>query len=480
VEGDGKSDMISGISTTNITTNPILYKDLAEEERFAPVQIELRNISISDAGNPSKRKGYLEKWDVGSEYPIIGLIPLRDRVYAVNTNGEIYILKKDNTVTDTQGVMTVHSRPRWSRHNERVILVAGAQPIFLSPQIIVDTAGSPTEPTPVSGAPAARFVSMLSSYTIMSGHSDTEVRYSAPGNPLNWTGAGSGFFNTRKDGDRIRHMIDLRGSLLFFKDNWVEVWGLSSNPGPFSTRQNLWIEKGCGADDSVVKANNTVYWYGNDGDFYTLSNNSAVIISKPIRKELDTLHKPDAIYGIEYRKDNIIRWFAPFDGKCFVYDYNKNLWWEDNGWQSGDWGRLPIYSYLELGGNQYVGDYNPTGKVYEWSSDHKDDDGQPIRKYQKFRFKPSATGNRARFNRMRLRVKRGHDVSGNLCVRWRPDQRDWSNERLIDLGALGDRNPYIDIYNMGVAREMEIEITETDAVDCLLTDLQLTTREYNA
>jgi hypothetical protein len=74
-------------------------------------------------------------------------------------------------------------------------------------------------------------------------------------------------------------------------------------------------------------------------------------------------------------------------------------------------------------------------------------------------------------------VKKGYDATGNLVIRWRGDQGAWSKERKIDLGDLGNRNPYIDIKNMGVAREMEYEIVHTDSIDYKLMGAKLTYRE---
>jgi hypothetical protein len=74
-------------------------------------------------------------------------------------------------------------------------------------------------------------------------------------------------------------------------------------------------------------------------------------------------------------REHVIRWFEPVSGTTFVYDYVSGNWSEDNRWQHGDWARLPIQAYMESGDRAYVGDFDPTGKVYEWSDEIFDDDG---------------------------------------------------------------------------------------------------------
>jgi hypothetical protein len=313
----------------------------------------------------------------------------------------------------------------------------------------------------------------------LSGYDDTGFSWCASGNPENWTTGNSGDANVQKTGEKIRNMIANREKVYFFKDNSTEVWINVGGDAPFVRQDGLWINKGCGADYSVVKANDTIYWFGNDGDFYVLNGGRPEVISKTYRSVIDDLTKTDNIYGFDFRKENMVRWYAPTNGKCFVYDYAKNIFSEDNRWD-GKWGRMPINSYMELNGEQYFGDYEPTGKVYHWSDDYKDDDGQNIRVNRKFAINPSEKGNRVKFSRLGFRVKRGQgDIVSNpkLSFRTRIDRKKWSKIRHLDLGNVGEHNPWIYIHRIGIGREIEIEVTETDAVDYLLTHMNMTVAE---
>ena len=54
------------------------------------------------------------------------------------------------------------------------------------------------------------------------------------------------------------------------------------------------------------------------------------------------------------------------------------------------------------------------------------------------------------------------------------DQGEYSNFENLDLGALGDYDPYIDLYNLGFGNEIEIEVIESDSVDYLMGQVYLT------
>ncbi len=469
--------MIQG-ATKNIAITPIGYKNLDKEETFVPYHIDLRNGNLTDAGNWKKRNGFSEKWDVTTNYPI-NLLVEEKTGYATTTEGKIYKLP---SVTSTPRLldgerMNGSYRPTYEVHNNLIILCDGGNPVKIDGDVTSFLGGSP---------PNAKFIVRISSYTLMAGHHDTEVKYCTTGNPENWVSGinfgDAGFFNVQKTGEKIRNMKSFRNMILLFKDKSIETWIFIGGATPFVRQDSGWINKGLGADDSVVNANDTFYWYGDDGDFYVLNGGQPMVISQSYRAELDKLVDPSSIYGFDFRKEGVIRWFAPTDGKCFVYDYiRKNVFSEDNTWNHGQWERLPINSYMELNGKQYFGDYEPTGKVFEWSEDYSDDNGTPIRVYRKFAIIPSDKGNNARFNRLRFRFKRGVATSNVTAplffYRYRIDDGEWTDYEYHNMGSSGDRDPWIDVYNLGIGREIEFELVETDAVDFLLTHASLTARE---
>jgi hypothetical protein len=168
----------------------------------------------------------------------------------------------------------------------------------------------------------------------------------------------------------------------------------------------------------MVKANGTLYWFGEDGNFYVMEGGSPKVISDAYKKGIDKSVKIPGviglnrkgllkdIYGFDFEKENVIRWIAPTLGRCFTYDYYKNIFSEDNSWDHGQFERLNVSSYMELDNEQYVGDYKPTGIVHRWSHDYQTDNGKHIRVFRKFAL-VSPEGSTLKYNRVRFRIKRG-------------------------------------------------------------------------
>ncbi len=456
--------MIRGI-TKNVAMSPIAYKDLDPEETFIPFNIDLRNGFLTDAGNWKKRPGYIEKWDITIDNPVDLLIP-EGYGYAVSESGRVFQVSP--SVTEYTGTTLSGSyRPTWANHAGTIIICDGGVPVKIASGNTAALAGSP---------PSGKFVDVLDSYAIISGHAATTFRWSAAGNAESWPAANTN--DVLSEGERIEFMKVRQRDLYFFKSKSIEIW--TNIGGTTVWARKLFIEKGTQAGYSVVHANDTFYWFGDDGDFHVLAGVSPKVISKSYRAELDSLGDK-FIYGYDFRTENKIRWFAPIDGRCFVYDYVKGVFSEDNTWANGQFNRLPFASQMILNSKTYVGSYNNDGLIYDWHKDYLDDNGSPIRVYRKFLVPLNGNGGNARVNRLRFRVKRGVATSSVVSplaqVRWRFDQEDWTNYEDIDLGQVGDRNPYIDITNIGIGSEIELEIFESDATDFLLTAVFLTVEQ---
>ena len=336
--------MVRG-QTKNIAIGPVGYKDLDPEENFFPYHIDLRNGKLTKVGNWKKRPGYVEQWDVTDNYAVHLLIP-ESTGYAVNTEGQVYLLAGSvGTATELTGQALAGTyRPTWENHNDLIIICDGGPPVKIEAGDTALLGGSPVN---------ARFCARISSYLLLAGHDPTEFVWSAVGNPENYTDSGTGFANIQKAGETIRNMKALRENLFFFKDKSIEVWVYLGGATPFVRQDGAWMNKGLGADDSVVQANDTFYWYGDDGDFYVRDGGQPRVISTAYRKELDALADPSSMYGFDCRKESVIRWMAPTDGRCFVYDYVQGNFSEDNTWANGQFERLPINAYMELNKKQY-------------------------------------------------------------------------------------------------------------------------------
>lgn len=464
---------LSGI-TKNIGISPRGYKDLDPIENFVPNHIELRNGFLTDAGYWHKRPGFNSgTWDVVVDESINLLIPEQSG-FAVTVNGRVF--KLQSTPLELTGArLSGGHRPTHANQDGELALADGGLPIKISGSTTSLLGGSPDK---------FRFIDRLGPYTIGCGHDITEFKWCASGNFENWTTGDSGFANVKKSGstDTIKNFGVLKDRAFFFKGSTVELWYNRGGSTPF-VRIDL-IERGIHADYSLVKESDTFYWLGDDLWFYIMqTGNKPLPISIPYDNYIRGLSRTDDCYGLNFAKEHLIKWFFPTSGVCLVYDYKNKTWSEDNTWEHGQFERMPINSYMEFNGKQYFGDYDPTGKIYEWSKNYKSDNGKEIRVARNLRIKPMENGHNVVFERLGIRAKRGvatsNELNPKLLIRHKINNELWENYEEVDLGSVGDTNPNQSIDALGRGNEIEIESVETDAVDYLVTNMDLTVRELS-
>lgn len=455
----------------NIAINPRGNKDLDDEEKFVPLHLDIRNGFLTDAGHWIKRPGSSELYDTATKYPINLLID-RGPGYVGNSNGQLFKIG-NGTVTAMTGALYGTERPTWDEFGDRIIICSGTDTIKIQGDVISILENIPT---------GIKYVSRIGPHTVYAGHDDNTMLISQSLNPESVAVAdGGAFVLTQQRGGKIRNIKEVGDKIFAFMDRQIEIWVNIGGASILAKQDGLTINSGTPASHSVVEANDTFYFYGDDNKFYVITGQGAKDISKTYTTDLDEIVNPEQIYGFHYKKERLIRWFEPVSGKCYVYDYMHDVFSQDNTWEHGQFERMVHNSYMELKNRAYYGDYDPTGKVFEWSREFKDDDGKQIRVFRKFAIKPSPRNNNVRFNRLTFRVKRGvgdYGESPVICYRYRIDKQAWSVEMTVDLDEVGYYDTVITAqHNLGIGREIEFEVTVTDSVDYTLTDMLLNIRE---
>lgn len=467
--------MIKG-QVKNIGLPPIGFKDLDPKENYIPFQVDLRNGVIARSGNWEKRPGYAESVDLSNQKAVNLLIPEFNGL-ASTDDGVIYkdILGAITEITGT--TLDGGLRPQWvwgldSSGNRAIVIVNGGNPIKISDTGIGSLLSNTHEDY--------RYVGRVGPYTLYAGYDDTEFTWSAANNSENVTTGDSGVANVKKTGT-IKFARDFGNLWFIFKDNEIEVWYNRGGDTPFVRLNESTIRIGLGASYSVVEANQSLYFMDSDKKFRVMNGNRADLISGPYESYIfDKIQNPDDVYGFNFEKEHAIRWFSPVDGICLKYDYESQFWSEDNHWEHGMNERLPINSYMEFDGKQYFGDYDPTGKIFNWSEDSKDDNGNLIRVLRDFRIRLTENGNMAAVNKLRFEFEQGIDslteTSPEVLIRWTFDNQssepEWNTETLA-LNVSPDFDPYAEIFALGIGRIMRIQIIETDSVKFLMTGAKL-------
>jgi hypothetical protein len=450
-------------NTIEIPLTPQINKDVEEFER---IQVDARNGRITDADNFVKRAGYSQKWDIAADFPINLLIP---KGYAISSEGTIYILDAIlGTAKEIKSTATLSRRPTWIQSENGIILAYGGVPLLLDGSSVTNLS---------TAAPQGWYISSIGTYVIISGHHDTEFRWSGPDAPTSWPAAN--FTNIEPTGTLL-FQLEHKKRLYFFKETEIEVFGFTGIDPPFRRQTGLTMDVGLGARESVIKTDDTFFWYGDDGSFYVFDGSNPRRLSDSYGQDMLKMNNASELVGVHISKEKLVMWINPTDGKTYIYDYKRGSWIEDNEWNNG-WQSLPFLSYTEIGGKQYFGSRALDGLIHEWSTEFEDDNGRPIRVLRRVSIPLTQSGNSGRVNRARFRRKGGvansSEAAPVFMVRTRLDDGNWRHYDDLTMGTEGQFNPYVDLSSIGIGKELEIEITETDATDYLMTDVILTVQE---
>jgi hypothetical protein len=463
--------MIRG-STKQILLPPRVDKTERNFGNVLPLYRDARNGRLTDSAKWERRPGFSQAFDTGSNRQIIGLIP-EDNGYAVTDNGLVFDLGVDppSQLTNALGIA---SRPMWTNLNGQVIICCGStvKAINTATSALDILAGSP---------PNGKFIGMLDNYVLIAGHDPYEFRWCQVANSAVWPA--QNYNDVLKDGDPLQMMLIYNRMIYFWKryslETWIDVGGdaIFSRTGTVNLIDKTRQQGNGVVGDSVVQANGTFYFLM-DGLFHRLEGNNPKVISQPYRADIASLASLASCPGFDHRMEHCIVWTEPLSGRCYVYDYYYDLMSEDNTW-TGGWQRIPANAYMELNRKAYIGDYGATGLVHEWSKDYAADNGQPIRVFRDFVIPARPDGRTMRFNKLRWRLERGTtsdpDTPPYVEFRTGVDGQSPLDSHHVSLGVLAEREPYMDITNMGIGLELQMQIIETASAPSLITDGWLTT-----
>jgi hypothetical protein len=452
--------------TIDIDLNSVVAKDIPDFGRITPVVNDQRNVRRIDTGDVIKRPGHEEKWDTGVDEPIKFLIP-ENTGYALDRFGNIFQL--GDTINKIYTVAPIKVRPTYIKYNKKIVLATGTPVLEIDGGNVALVGNS---------LPSAKFVVLINDHAIYLGYHPTEFTSSVPGNPKSVdTAFGARRYNIQKSGT-ILNAIDFNEKLLIFKEKEIEVWDYRAGDPPFVRQPGAKVDVGIGAVDSLVRADEKIWFYGDDGSFYRLENFVPIKISPNQRTYIDNVADRTKWDGYDITTENVIMWNNRASGKTMLFDYRKDDWLEDNWWNKGCWEYMPFSAYMELGAKRYYGSSKYDGLIHETSYDIKTDNGEPIRVVKEFTVPLTQRGFNAKVSRLRFRRLSGQGSSTVsdpvFMVRTNFDKEGWSDYEHLTLGQVGDKAPYVDLDPVGVGKEMAVEIVHTDPTDFLITNVYAT------
>jgi hypothetical protein len=349
------------------------------------------------------------------------------------------------SLTDITGTaLTGSFPPTFTDDGTQLIIANGGAMVYTDGYVSTAAISDTDAPTSVT------HVAFLDTYILAKDFNTDTWYYSAVGDYSTWSALN--FATAEASPDVTVSMIVHNQEILHFGKNSLENW-YNDGSTPFSRNAEAQIGVGCSAPYSVVVFNRVVYFLSNNrvlNRLSTVGRNSEGISGKAVEKYIQGLSDvEDAVafganiagrnfYIINFLKANV----------SLAYDAGLDSWYQIGKWNTNlaeyDAFIGRCHCYAEDWGMHLLGSRLRNGKIYHWSTDYHDEDGDPLRIIRRTGNVNHGTKNRKRTGRTYFRIKRGKgdpsETEPHMSVKIRGDNKLLGNKRLIGLGNTGDSN----------------------------------------
>lgn len=430
------------------------------------------NLILSQAGSSIGRPG-LSSFTMISNSAISNCTIFNNHIFAVTEDRVFWKIDSAGTVTNlvgADGLLGGSDRPTFASDGTYLAIAGGGVPMrWDGTNDVENMPGSP---------PSTNEIVFMDGYWLAI--DDTDIRWAGPTAVTRETWSAADFFQPEGQPDDPVSIKILQKELFIFGDESLEVWqNFGDASVPF--RRVFFVDIGTSARQSIVQANNTLWFLDEDRRFVFLNGRTPQIVSIPaLDREIQRLTTVSDCFGnvIQIDGNNLITWTFPTEGKCYVFDYARSQYiGEWYGFEDSAKTRFRMNShvYWRSENKHYVGDYDD-GTIWELSAGAYSDGSLPRRCRRRSGEIDHGTGNRKRNNSYRFHVKRGVATTSvtdpKMEVRFRDDGKPWSNPYHVSLGQIGDELSVIKIHNTGIYRKRQIEVVCTDAVDFKLMKVE--------
>lgn len=340
--------------------------------------------------------------------------------------------------------------------------------------------------TPVGGTPAyiadpdaptnATHVDFLDGYIIAIDGSNkwywSDVNAGTSWNALSFASAAG-------SPDLLNSLKVFNREIYLFGQRSVEVWENDATT-PFSRIPGGMIQTGCSAPYAVFSDENSLYWLDDNRRLVRFAGKSIERLSTKFDRELQGLSKVSDAVAFKIQIDGYVFFVFTFKDadRTLVYNQTTDDWCEWGRWIYADaayerW-LGNSYCFAERWGTHLVGRRDKL-IVSELSKNYHTDDSDITRLYRLTGHIDYGTSKIKQSNELRFRVKRGAGLSSGtpkLMLRYKIDNRDWSNMKEFSLGKVGEYDIIVRDLRRKQFRTIQYEFSATDAVDLVFSDAE--------
>jgi hypothetical protein len=255
------------------------------------------------------------------------------------------------------------------------------------------TAGVPTAPSQVV---------FVDGYFVAFDNETQQFRISELYDGATW--AALDFSSAEGEPDDLVSMLSDHRELWMFGNRSAEIFVNTGNANfPFERIQGAFIEQGCGAKDSPVKQDNSIFWLGEDNRggriFWRANGYTPVRVSThAVEYAWSQYPRIDDAYSFAYSEaghsfiqitfptayampSDVYRGPQVYGGATWVLDCATGLWHERAEWDAthGIWKQHRAMCHVYAFDKHFVGD-RENGNIYEMGMSLLDDNGTQIRR----------------------------------------------------------------------------------------------------
>lgn len=457
---------------------------------FAPIQKGVDGIELSD-DNFSLFDGYRTLGGGTTKRPGSKTIFTASAALGVGVDGIFYWAEKDvvmmigggdiyqlSYVSNTPVVTKLTASPLLLEGAPASMTVDGTNFYCCNGGRIVYTAvgGTPAYIADADAPTTVSQISFLDGYIIAIDSSNkfywSDVNAGTSWNALSFaTAAGSP--------DLISALKVFNREIYLFGQRSIEIW---ENDGttPFARVPGGFIQSGCSAPYAVIEDENSLYWLDENRRLVRFAGKSVERLSTKFDRELQGLTKVSDGIAQKIQIDGYVFFVFsfPFDNRTLVYNQTVDDW--------GEWGRWNLtdakyerwmgscYTYAERWGLHLIG-HRDTLQVSQFSKSYSSDGDYSIRLSRLTGHIDNGTSQTKQCNEVRFRAKRGKGLSDRvpkLMLRYKIDNRGWSNIKEFSLGNVGEYDLVLRDFRRHQYRTKQYEFSATDAVEIVFSNAE--------
>jgi hypothetical protein len=292
--------------------------------------------------------------------------------------------------------------------------------------------------------------------------------------------------------DNIVSMLIDHREIWLFGTNSTEVWyDAGAQDFPFQRIQGAFNEVGCLSPFGVCKADNRIFWIGQDARGFGMIYAAQGYIAQRVSthavewqiQQYPNLQNTIA-YSYQQGGHTYVAFIFPDADTSWFYDVATGEWCQRAGFNPdlGEFTRHRSNCQMNFSSEIVVGDFE-NGNLYAFDLDKYDDNGTPQKWLRRWSALPQGANNlnRTTHHSLQLDCKSGvgtlDTTDPQVMLRWSDDSgHTFSNEHWASMGPLGDYSRRVYWRRLGMTtklRQRIYEVSGTDPVEVVILGAEL-------